>query len=332
MNTVLITGSEGNIGTYLVGHLKKTHPETKIIRVNIKAIEQNSVDSDCVYIGDLGDASFVEKIFQENTIDYVIHAAARQYSSDGFKDDAYGVLSSDIACLLNVINNCSRIKKFVYLSSAIVYENSKTAPFTEEMTESIYPPKSSYGLAKFFGEKAVAFLHQQYGTPYTIWRPFNVVSPMESYKKEGAHVHVDFYRKLFIEKTPSMQIYGTGQQVRCFTWVEDLAEGVIDFLTDVRTNNQIFNIGGSQQKTLIELLETLVKIGKEKNLLAPNYNPGVIFGDTFFGVEVKMHVPSTEKIKKVLGWESKTDFNTCFERFIEQKQKNEDQTVSTLRF
>jgi len=320
-NTILITGSEGNIGTYLVRYLQKTRPDFKIIRTKLKEKEDEPFKKDNLYIGNLSDNAFVKRIFEENKIDYVIHAAARLYGVAGFNKDVYGLFDNDIKCLLNVLGNSRSVKKFVYFSSSMMYESSEKTPFTEELTEEIQPPKSSYGLTKFLGEKAVKFFNQQYGTTYTIWRPFNVVSPLESHEREGGHVFVDFYYKIFIDQEPKIEIYGNGQQVRCFTWVEDVIKAVADFLTDERTDNQIFNIGSSEPKTMIELKEMLVEIGKEKNILPSDYNPETVTGNKFFGVDVQLRIPNTEKIQRVLNWKCETDFKSCFEKFIEYKQK-----------
>lgn len=323
MNTILITGSEGNVGTYLVQYLQKVRPDFKIIRVKLKEKEGEPSKKDNLYIGDLSDNSFVKRIFQENKIDYIIYAAARLYGAAGFNKDVYGLFSNDIKCLLNVLDNSRSVKKFVYFSSAVIYDLSDRVPFIEEPAEEIQPPKSSFGLTKYFGEKAVKFFNQQYGTVYTIWRPFNIVSPLESHKRGSGHVFVDLYRKIFVELAPKIEIYGNGQQVRCFTWVEDVIRPVVDFLTDEKTDNQIFNIGSNQPKTIIELKEMLIKIGKEKNILPIDYNPEIITNGKFFAVDTQLRIPSTEKIKKVLGWECQTDFKDCFEKFIEYKQKRQ---------
>ena len=320
--TILITGSEGNIGQYVVKSLQKDYPEAKIIRVKFVKDINDFDNQNLLYSGDLCDANFVKRIFTENKIDYVIHMAARLYGVAGFNSDVYGLFENDMKCLLNVLSNSKRIKKFVYFSSSMVYESSVKVPFTEELTEEIMPPKSSYGLTKFFGERAVKFFNQQYGVDYTIWRPFNVVSPLESHEREGGHVFVDFYRKIFIEKAKEFEIYGSGKQVRCFTWVGDVADGVSKFLINEKTNKQIFNIGSSEPRNMFELKDILIEIGKEKGVLAEDYNPRVITGKTFFGVDIQLRVPSLEKIKKELGWEYKTSFKDCFKKFIDYKSKH----------
>ena len=319
MNTILITGSEGNIGTYLVRYLQKTRPDFKIIRVKFE--EDNSAKDGDIYAGNLANASFVQRIFQENKIDYVIHLASRNYNINDLKNNAYEIYSNDTRCLLNILDNCKNIKKFVYFSSALIYESSSESAFAEDLTDRILPPKSSLGLAKYFGEKAVEFLNQQYGAPYTIWRPFNVVSPLESHKREGAHVFIDFYRKIFIEKVSKIQIYGTGKQKKCFIWVEDLVSVISDFLDNSKTDNQIFNIASQEQKTLIDLAETLLKIGKDKNILAKEYNPEIVSEKEFLEGEDQQKIPNTGKIESVLGWKCNTSFIDCFKQFVEYKQK-----------
>jgi len=317
MNTILITGSEGNIGTFLVEYIKKTRPDFKIIRVGFG---QGENKKDNFYQGDLADSSFAQKIFQENSVDYVIHLAARSYNINDLKNNVYDIYSNDTKSLLNILDNSKSIKKFIYFSSAIIYESLKESILMESPVSQISPPKSSLGLAKYSGEKAVEFLYQQYGVPYTIWRPFNVVSPLESHEREGAHVFVDFYRKIFIEKSPRLQVHGSGKQVKCFIWVEDLVSAIGDFLKDTKTDNQIFNIAGKEQKTLIDLAKTLITIGKEKNFLLQDYNLEITTENEFSQDEVQK-IPSTENIRKVLGWEAKTSFKSCFEKFIEYKQK-----------
>ncbi|MEK7116253.1 MAG: NAD-dependent epimerase/dehydratase family protein, partial [Patescibacteria group bacterium] len=302
MNTVLVTGSEGNIGTYLVQAIQRLQPDMRIIRVKLREQEDASLKNGNVYVGDLRDPAFVSNLFTENQIDYVIHGAARLYGVAGFNEDVYGILSNDVECLLNVLDQCKTIKKFVYMSSSMVYESSERVPFTEELADEIMPPKSSYGLTKFFGEKAVKFFSQQYGLNYTIWRPFNVVSPLEPHDRKGGHVFIDFYKRLFVDRVPNIEIYGNGQQVRCFTWVEDVVEAIAGSLTNILTDKQVFNIGSSEPKTMIDLKNVLIEIGKEQNLLPQDYNPETTIGSQSFNVDVQLRIPSTEKITRILGW------------------------------
>lgn len=321
MSAILITGSEGNIGRFITRDVRKKYPDAKIIRVARNKSVPSASPQDIVYNGDLTDASFIQRIFRENDVEYVIHAAARSYSPAGFKEDAYGLLRHDIQCLLTVLESGHNVKKFVYLSSSTLYESSDEAPFTEDLVDRIPPPKSPYGMAKLIGEKALMLFSKQYAVPYTIWRAFNVVSPLERDKTDGGHVFVDFYQTLLVKKASSLEVFGDGRQVRCFTWVEDVSRIIAENLMSPKTDNQIFNLGSSEPKTLLDLKDVLLELGKEKNIIPYDYNPTIVTGKQFYGVDSKLRIPSTDKLNSVLGPQTFTDFKTCFRKFIEYQKE-----------
>lgn len=325
MSTILVTGSEGNIGTYIVRRLRRRHPDERIIRVGRMAVGIEPVDkNDKIYLGDLTDPAFAKQIFKENHIDYVIYAAAKTYDAGTFKSQPFAVFAHDSVCLTNILNQSQKIKKFVYLSSATVYESSAEKILTEEIAASVPIPKSPYGIAKFFGEKAVELFGKQHCVKFTMWRLFNVVSPLEPHLVSGGHVYVDFYRKIFVERQPKIEIFGSGQQVRCFGWVEDVANTIVDFLDDTRTDNEIFNLGSTDQTTLAGLLQTMIDIGKKKKFLPSDYKPEVVTGEQFYGVDTAVRIPDISKVEKILGWKPKTGFRACFEKFIEYKKYHAD--------
>lgn len=316
MKTILLTGSEGNLGVYVQSSIQAQLPDARVIRVTHR--EQENVPAD-MYVGDLRDSVFVSKLFKEEPIDYVIHLAAQAYNATGFKEHAFDLMAHDIDIQTALLSHATGVKKFIYVSSALVYESSEEAPFTEDQTANIPAPRSSYGLTKFFGEKAVEAFSMQYGVPYTIWRPFNIVSPLEQHEKEGGHVFVDFYRKIFVEHQQVIEIFGNGNQVRCFTWVEDVADAIVHFLLDPRTDSKVFNLGSSEPKTLRELCTTMVEIGKGCGLLPDEYMPEIAAGGTFAGVDTQQRIPSLAKIEQELGWGAKTSFRDTFTRFITDK-------------
>ena len=90
---------------------------------------------------------------------------------------------------------------------------------------------------------------------------------------------------------------------------------------DERTDRQVFNIGSSEPKTMIELKDMLVQIGKEKKILPDDYNLETTVGSKSFIIDIQLRIPSVEKIKKHLNWQCQTDFKTCFEKFIDYKQR-----------
>lgn len=306
---ILVTGAQGNIGWFIVESLKKFHPEAEIIGTTRKEV-------------DLIDNHATREFLKNAKPDYVIHTAAKTYNVEIYKKQPYDVFTEDVAMLMNVIDGCidAGTKKIVYLSSATIYEGVKDVPFREESVDESAPPTSPIGLSKLAGERALAWMSQQHGIDFTTWRLFNAVSPREPHDKPGAHVYVEFYRQLFIEKVSELPIFGNGNQERCFTWVEDISEAVATFLLDERTSRQTFNIGGNEPRTLLELREAMLAIGKKNTLLSHDYNPPAKLGGTFAGVEAQRRIPSLTKAETALGWKPKTGFQECFEKYIAAKQ------------
>lgn len=318
MKTVLITGSEGNFGAYIVNRLRDKHPDWNLLRVrHAKMLERFDAATNC-YEGNLGNPSFLNLIFHNNSIDYVIHAASRSYSHDGYRGHPFGVVDNDTSALLNVLRYSSNVSKFVYLSSALLYEHATHSPLVEDDMH-LLAPTSSYGVAKYFGENAVRMFCQQTGRKFTIWRPFNIVSPLEPHVGQGRHVFVDFFRRLFIENVSEFEIIGSGNQVRCFIWVEDAAACVVDNLERFETDDQIFNLARNEPIKLIELQRLMIDIGKELNFLKSDYLPSTVQRSLFSGVEAEVRIPSVEKLKNTLNWESKTTVRDCFYKFISEK-------------
>ena len=314
MKRALVTGGTGNIGAFVVEQLRKTGWEV------VSTTRQKNAGDGCI-TADLTDPSQAIHVFQGRTFDVVIHTAAPVYNADTYRKDPYGVFRDDLSCLLNTLDQCANVKRFIYLSSATVYEGANTASCQEEMTAQIPPPSSPIGMAKLAGECAVKLFCKQRGIEYTIWRLFNVVSPREGHAQAGAHVYVDMYRQLFVERVPVLELFGDGKQVRCFTWVEDVAEGMTRFLEDSRAANQTFNLGSDEPVTLLTLRDTLLDVGRSQKLLPDDYRPETKTGGTFFGTEAPKRIPDITKVTQTLDWKPLTPFQDCIEKFVREKTR-----------
>jgi len=260
--TVLVTGSEGNLGHFLVQRLRETRPGCKVLRVKHRQDECGFDAANDRYQGDLRDPALLAKIFGEHRVSHVIHAASRSYSHSGYRSHPFQVLENDSAALLNLLRHARSVAKLTYLSSALMYEHATSSPLIEQDADRMPAPTSSYGTAKRFGEQAVRMFGLEHGIATTIWRPFNVVSPLEPHDGDGRHVFVDFFRRLLIDRVPEFSVMGSGQQVRCFVWVEDVARCIVDHLDDQRSDGQTFNVARAEPLTLIQLKDLLLDLGR----------------------------------------------------------------------
>ncbi len=319
MTTILVTGSEGNIGSYIVAKLKQFHPDCTVLRVKHNVVDCKYIFEKNLYIGDLLDSKFLKMIFDSHEVEYIIHSASQSYSVESYANAPYDICANELSMLTKLLQFSHSIKKFVYLSSASVYEHAQNSPFVEAELSTTIPPSSCYGIAKLTGEKLLQFYSEQYDLNYTIWRLFNVVSPLEPHVGEGRHVFVDFYRELIVEKTRTLKIFGSGEQIRCFTWVEDVAECIACFIENTATDRQVFNAARVEAKTLIDLKDALLMIGRAEGLIDNDYNPDIVFGRSFTGVDSAKRIPDVSKLQLRLGWECQTDFISCFTKFVQIK-------------
>lgn len=319
MKTVLVTGSEGNLGPYMIRRLRESQPKWKVLRIKHRKETCGFDTENDRYEGDLRDPALLTKVFAEHSVDYVIHAASQSYSHAGYHAHPFQVLENDTASLLNLLRHSRSVAKIVYLSSALLYEHADCSPLVEGDSERMAVPTSSYGSAKRFGEHAVRMFGLEHGVDFTIWRPFNIVSPREPHDGEGRHVFVDFFRRLLIEHVSEFSVLGSGNQVRCFIWVQDAADCIVDNLCRSESSGQTFNLARNEPITLLQLKNLLLDLGHDAGVLPSDYAPPTVRRGTFSGVESETRIPSVVKLKNVLGWESITTVRDCFRQFIEEK-------------
>ena len=205
--------------------------------------------------GDLTDMAFVDQIMED--IDGVVQAAALIYGVGGFHKYPADILSKDVVLHQNILWAMKKhnVEKVAYISSSMVYERCQEHPSREEHVMESLIPSTDYGLSKLVGERLCMAFHQQFGIKYVIWRPFNIITPYESAEKEQgmSHVFADFINNIVVKKMNPLPIIGSGEQVRCFTWIDDVAKLIGEFSFDEKTDNQEYNIGNPEPITMKEL-------------------------------------------------------------------------------
>ena len=115
-------------------------------------------------------------------------------------------------------------------------------------------PRSAYGFSKLAGEVYCRALHDEHGLPYTICRPFNAYGPGEMPDDEPgiAHAVPDLIRKALSGQRP-LPIFGSGEQTRTLTHVDDIADGIVTAMAHPAGENEDFNISASDELTVAEI-------------------------------------------------------------------------------
>jgi nucleoside-diphosphate-sugar epimerase len=203
----------------------------------------------------------------------------------------------------------------------MVYENCPQdlyRPVHEDQPDFYPAPYTEYGMSKFVGERMSRAYKKQYGLDYTIWRPFNIITPYE--KSEGdvgiSHVFADYIKNIVIEKKKVLPIIGDGSQIRCFTWIEEVAKAIADYSFSDDTRNETFNLGNKEPIKMTELALTIRDIAIEKGMI----DDGITKFETIANYEndVRVRVPSVKKTKEILGWEAQVKIEESIERCLEK--------------
>ena len=281
-----------------------------LIRYGERSENSDKIDYTFYHI-DLTDRLEVEKLFYEGRFDYVIQAAARIYGVGGFNKYCADILGEDIMLHNNVLRAAAinDVDRVVYISSSMVYENCPqdiNCPVYENMLDSYPAPYTEYGLSKFTGEKLSIAFAKQYGLDYTIWRPFNIITPHEKVNNQDigvSHVFADFIENIVVKKLQPLPIIGDGSQIRCFTWIDEVADAIAEHSFSDKTKNEIFNLGNQEPISMIELAALIHLIASEKGLITSD---GLLTETVAnYKNDVLVRIPDVDKADIILGWSAK---------------------------
>ena len=252
---ILVTGSEGSLMQYVIPVLLEQGHEVVGVD-NFARYGEIERKRDYEFVrGDLTDVKFVDSIMEG--IDGVIQAAALIYGVGGFNKYPADILSKDIVLHQNILWSMKKygVKKIAYISSSMVYERCDNHPSIESDAFDSMIPSTDYGMSKLVGEKLCIAFARQYGIKYVIWRPFNIITPHEVAEKEQglSHVFADFIQNLLVEKKNPLPIFGDGEQIRCFTWIEDVANAIGEHSFVDKTDNETYNLGNPEPISMKDL-------------------------------------------------------------------------------
>jgi UDP-glucose 4-epimerase len=325
---VLVTGAAGFIGGYVVERLlREGHEVIGLDNLSKYGRVARSFDDSARYRlveGDARDVRLVSSLLEDS--DHFIAGAARIGGISYFHTYAYDLLATNERITAAACDAAIRafpegtLRKVTYMSSSMVFEAATSWPSYEGQELEIPPPRSSYGFQKLAVEYFARAAHEQHDLPYTIVRPFNCVGVGEmralgapeilsgNVKLAMSHVVPDLVQKVIKGQDP-LHILGDGTQVRHYTYGGDLAEGIVLAMEHPDATNEDFNLSTSESTTVLELAERIWT----------RLRPGVPFryvSDPPFEHDVQRRIPSTEKAKRVLGFEATTTLDDMLDEVI----------------
>src|ERR1700689_2446735 len=319
MQKVLVSGSAGFIGGYLVEELlARGYAVVGIDNFSKYGKVTKSYDDNPNYElveGDARDIDLMTRLLSD--CDHFIAGAAMIGGISYFHTYAYDLLATNeriIAASCDAAiaaHKAGRLKKVTYVSSSMVFESADSWPSYEGQEREVPPPLSSYGFQKLAVEYFARAARDQYQLPYTIVRPFNCVGIGESralgdeeilsgnVRLAMSHVVPDLVQKVLRGQDP-LHVLGSGDQIRHYTYGGDLAKGIVMAMEHEDALNEDFNLSTAESTTVRELAEMIWRKVR---------GPGVplrFVHDEPFEYDVQQRVPDTGKAKRILGFDATT--------------------------
>ena len=276
MQSLLVTGGAGFIGSHLVEKLVADGHQVTVLdnfndfyepdikRANLSAVS----DSIRLIEGDITDRQLVDRVFEEQSFDKVVHLAARAGVRPSI-DDPEAYITTNINGTYYLLDAARRtgVEQFVFSSSSSVYGKNEKMPFSEE--DRIDQTISPYAATKLAGEQLCSNFAHLYGMRVVCLRFFTVYGP-----RQRPDLAISKFTRLISNDEP-IERYGDGSTARDYTYVEDIVRGVVGALGYRGKDFDIFNLGGSQTVTLNGLIEAVEEaLGKKATIIEMPEQPG----------------------------------------------------------
>jgi len=308
---VLVTGGAGFIGSNFVYYSLEHHPEDEIVCLdaltyagNLSTLADAMKNPKFTFIkADITDRTAIAKIFEEQRFDYVVNFAAESHVDRSIENPAL-FLNTNIMGVENLLDASRQfgVKRFHQVSTDEVYGDlpleRKDLFFTEQTP---IHTSSPYSASKAAADLLVLAYYRTYGMNVTISRCSNNYGPFHFPEKL---IPLMITRALADQDLP---VYGTGENVRDWLYVEDHCSA-IDLIVRKGRTGEIYNVGGHNEKTNLEVVKKVLDLLDKPHSL-------IRFVSDRPGHDLRYAI-NADKIARELGWTPATSFENGLAKTI----------------
>jgi dTDP-glucose 4,6-dehydratase len=318
VKTILITGGAGFIGSNFVRHLYDKYPDYRLLVVdaltyagNVQNCPDGAMGSGRYefWYGDVRNGELMDTLV--GLSDIVVHMAAESHVTRSIYDNKL-FFETDVlgtqAVANAIVKHRDRVERFIHISTSEVYGSALDARMNEEHPLN---PMSPYASAKCGADRLVYSYWATYDIPATIVRPFNNYGPYQHLEKAVPR----FITSVLLGE--SLTVHGDGAAARDWLFVEDHCEA-LDRLLHIDIENikgQVINIGTERHRSVLEVAEAVLQA------MGPTDSQVQFIGDR--PGQVFRHTADASKLKRLIAWEPKLEFEQGLERTIRWYRDNE---------
>lgn len=288
MESILVTGGAGNIGSALVRALVRRPATEVVVADNLLTGSAEKIKLDARNLtfikSDVNDFDDISSLFYRFRFTHVFHFAAVVGVERTLANPL--LVLRDITGIENILRLCKNtgVKRVYFSSSSEVYGE----PFEIPQNENTTPLNSRlpYAVVKNVGEVYLRTFQREFGLPYTIFRFFNTYGPRQS---------EDFVLPRFVRAAidgKPLRVYGDGSQTRTFCYVDDTVEACVSLHAESACENDVINIGSDAEMSILDLARTVIRVTGSRSPI--NYLPPLAEGD------MSRRCPDVSKMRQLL--------------------------------
>jgi nucleoside-diphosphate-sugar epimerase len=321
MSRVVVTGGYGFIGSHLVSKLLDRGDSVTVFDL-AKNTRDSSIDFDRYanfrfVQGDITDLSALEAAVTPE-IDKVFHLSA-VVGIKNYVEDPLRVLDVNVTGTRNILELSRRYgTRVLFASTSEVFGKNPNPPFAEDddrVLGSTRTARWSYSTSKAMAEHLVFAMHTTYGLPVTVVRYFNVYGP----RQNPIFVISQSIHRILNGRPPL--VYDSGDQTRCFTYVDDVVAGTLLASDSDAATGEVFNIGSMTETTIRDVVDLAIKLAAVDSVTsARSIDTAVHYGGRY--EDIPRRIPDSSKIRRELGWRLEVDVEEGIRRTIDWARAN----------
>ena len=299
---IFITGGAGFIGSAVVKYLLEQGHSVRVLDLRKPDIEHDNLE--------FVNKSIMEDISKDIEGCNAVYHFAAILGVDNSDKKPLETMKINLEGSVNVFKSAIKagVKQILYSSSSEVYGEPRELPIREDSTKG---PVSTYGVSKLAAEIYAKAYTQEFDVDTKIVRFFNVYGPIQP---------PNFVVPIFLNnalKNKPIRIFGEGSQTRCFTYVEDIVDGVGKVVEKGKAG-EAYNIGNNKPTTILELANIIKEVtGSKSEIIKAGFGKETRLKER----EIEYRIPDISKMK-ALGWEPRTMVKEGIKKILEFKRQN----------